>query len=77
MIFIIDATLTNKALLFISLMGMMLAEAINSAIERVVDLVTMEHHDMAGRAKDVGSAVVFLSIFIFVVTWTIILIDSF
>ena len=54
-IFIIDATLTNKALLFISLMGMMLAEATNSAIERVVDLVTMEHHDMAGRAKDVGS----------------------
>lgn len=76
-IFIIDATLTNKALLFISLMGMMLAEAINSAIERVVDLVTLEHHDMAGRAKDVGSAVVFLSIFIFVVTWAIILIDSF
>jgi len=76
-IFIIDATLTNKALLFISLMGMMLAEAINSAIERVVDLVTLEHHDMAGRAKDVGSAVVFLSIFIFVVTWSIILIDSF
>lgn len=76
-IFIIDATLTNKALLFISLMGMMLAEATNSAIERVVDLVTMEHHDMAGRAKDVGSAVVFLSIFIFVVTWSIILIDSF
>lgn len=76
-IFIIDTTLTNKALLFISLMGMMLAEATNSAIERVVDLVTMEHHDMAGRAKDVGSAVVFLSIFIFVVTWTIILIDSF
>lgn len=76
-IFIIDSSLTNKALLFISLMGMMLAEAINSAIERVVDLVTLEHHDMAGRAKDVGSAVVFLSIFIFVVTWSIILIDSF
>ena len=76
-IFIIDTTLTNKALLFISLIGMMLAEAINSAIERVVDLVTLEHHDMAGRAKDVGSAVVFLSIFIFVVTWSIILIDSF
>ena len=69
-IFIIDATLTNKALLFISLMGMMLAEATNSAIERVVDLVTMEHHDMAGRAKDVGSAVVFLSIFIFLIIFT-------
>ena len=76
-IIFIDATLTNKALMFISLMGMILAETINSAIERVVDLVTLEHHQMAGRAKDVGSAIVFLSIFIFVVTWSIILIDTY
>ena len=74
-IIFVDATLTNKALMFISLMGMILAETINSAIERVVDLVTLEHHHMAGRAKDVGSAIVFLSIFIFIITWTILLID--
>ena len=74
-IIFVDATLTNKALMFISLMGMILAETINSAIERVVDLVTLEHHHMAGRAKDVGSAIVFLSIFIFIVSWTILLID--
>ena len=54
---------------------MLLAEATNSAIERVVDLVTLEHHHMAGRAKDMGSAIVFLSIFIFVITWVIVLID--
>lgn len=71
----IDASLTNKALMFITLMGMLLAEATNSAIERVVDLVTLEHHHMAGRAKDMGSAIVFLSIFIFVITWVIVLID--
>ena len=76
-IIFIDTTLTNKALMFITLMGMILAETTNSAIERVVDLVTLEHHDMAGRAKDVGSAIVFLSIFIFVITWLIILIDIF
>lgn len=75
-IIFIDATLTNKALLFISLMGMLLAEAINSAIERVVDLVTLDHHHMAGRAKDVGSTIVFISIFIFIITWAIILIDT-
>ena len=75
LIFFIDTTLTNKTLMFITLMGMLMAETINSAIERVVDLVTLEHHDMAGRAKDVGSAIVFISIFIFVVTWGIILID--
>ena len=76
-IIFVDATLTNKALLFISLMGMLLAEATNSAIERVVDLVTLEHHNMAGRAKDVGSTIVFISIFIFVITWAIVLIDTF
>jgi diacylglycerol kinase (ATP) len=76
-IIFIDASLTNKALMFISLMGMILAETTNSAIERVVDLVTLEHHHMAGRAKDVGSAIVFISIFIFVVTWAIVFIDTF
>lgn len=75
-IFIIDTSLTNKLLMFITLMGMPLAEAINSAIERVVDLVTLEHHQMAGRAKDVGSAVVFISIFIFLITWGAILISK-
>ena len=74
-IIFVDTTLTNKALMFVTLMGMILAETTNSAIERVVDLVTLEHHDMAGRAKDMGSTIVFLSIFIFVVTWGIILID--
>lgn len=68
-IFIVPLELSYKLLMFITLMGMPLAEAINSAIERVTDLVTLEYHEMAGRAKDVGSAVVFLSITIFVVVW--------
>jgi len=76
-ILVIDATIVYKVLMFISLMGMLIAEAINSAIERVVDLVTLEHHHMAGRAKDVGSTVVFLSIFVFVITWAVILLDIF
>ncbi len=75
-LFFIDTTLTNKLLMFITLMGMLLAETTNSAIERVVDLVTLDHHKMAGRAKDVGSAIVFISIFIFVVTWSCILIPK-
>ncbi|APW65751.1 MULTISPECIES: diacylglycerol kinase [Arcobacteraceae] len=76
-LFIIDVTIISKLLMFTSLTGMLLAEAINSAIERVVDLVTLEHHEMAGRAKDVGSTVVFISIFIFVVTWGTILYTHF
>ena len=76
LIVLIDISLVNKSLMFISLMGMLIAEATNSAIERVVDLVTLEHHDMAGRAKDVGSAIVFLSIVVFVVTWGIVLVET-
>lgn len=74
-IVLIDTSLISKSLMFISLMGMLIAEATNSAIERVVDLVTLEHHEMAGRAKDVGSTIVFLSIIVFVVTWAIVLLD--
>ena len=73
-ILIIDVTLTSKLVMFISLMGVLIAETINSAIERVVDLVTLEHHPMAGRAKDVGSTIVFLSICVFIVVWGAILI---
>ncbi len=77
LIFFIETTLSNKLLMFISLMLMLIAEAANSAIERVVDLVTLEHHEMAGRAKDVGSTVVFLSISLFVVVWISIILDTF
>lgn len=76
-IFFVDTNLTNKLLLFITLMGMPLTEAMNGAIERAVDLVTLEHHEMAGRAKDAGSAAVFIAISIFVITWGAILIDAY
>lgn len=76
-IFLIETSLSNKLLMFITLLGMPLAEAMNSAIERVVDLVTLEHHHMAKRAKDVGSTIVFLSIFIFVIVWSCILFQTF
>lgn len=75
LIIFIDTTLVHKALMFMSLMTMLIAEAINSAIERAVDLVTLEHHEMAGRAKDAGSAVVFLSVVMFVITWAIVIMD--
>lgn len=74
-IFIVDTTLTNKLLMFITFSGVLLAEIINSAIERTVDLVTLEYHDMAKKAKDTGSAIVFVSICICTVTWVSILIS--
>ncbi len=71
-----DISLVNKLVMFITLLGILIAEAINSAIERVVDLITLEYNEMAGRAKDVGSTIVFLSIFVFVVVWGLILYEN-
>ncbi len=76
-IIFVEVTLVEKLFLFITMIGVLIAEAINSAIERVVDLVTLEHHPMAGRAKDVGSSIVFLSIGLSVVVWGVILIKNF
>ncbi len=68
-----DFTLTQKIFLFCSYFMIIISETINSAIERVVDLVTLEHHDMAGRAKDVGSTIVFLSIVQATIVWAAII----
>lgn len=47
---------------------------INSAIEAVVDRIGSEYHELSGRAKDIGSAAVFVAMGLVVVTWGLILI---
>ncbi len=77
LLFLIDTSLTNKIILFSTISLVLLTEAINSAIERAIDLVTLEHEILAGKAKDAGSAAVFISIIIALVSWSLILLDSF
>jgi len=48
-------------------------ELINSGIEAVVDRISDEHHPLAGRAKDVGSAAVFLAFSNAAIVWAVIL----
>ncbi len=49
----------------------LITELLNSAIEAVVDRVGTEHHDLAGRAKDMGSAAVAISLMLVLVTWAL------
>lgn len=67
----------SKAILAVSLFIPLIAEVINSAIERAVDLVTFEHHELAKRAKDAGAALVFLSLSMLAVIWGITLYAAF
>ena len=59
--------------LILPLFLLVMAELVNSAIEAVVDRISDEHHELAGRAKDMGSAIVFIALLLVVVVWSMIL----
>ena len=63
----------EKALLCGSLVLVLSMEIVNSAIEAIVDKVSPEFHELAGRAKDMGSAAVLLLMFNVVLCWGLIL----
>lgn len=63
----------EKALLCGSLLLVLSAELLNSAIEAVVDKVCPEFHELAGRAKDLGSAAVFLLMMNVLLCWGLVL----
>lgn len=63
----------EKALLCGSVLLVLSAELLNSAIEAIVDKASPEFHELAGRAKDMGSAAVLLLMFNVVICWTLIL----
>ncbi|MEW6593675.1 MAG: diacylglycerol kinase [Thermodesulfobacteriota bacterium] len=63
----------RKALLVGSLLLVLIVELLNSAIEAVVDRIGPEHHELAGRAKDLGSAAVLLAIVAVLLTWFLVL----
>ena len=63
----------EKAILVGSLFLVLSAEILNSAIEVVVDKTTPEFHELAGRAKDMGSAAVFVLMVNAVLCWALVL----
>jgi diacylglycerol kinase (ATP) len=58
-----------KGLLFFATTSVLVVELLNSAIESVVDIASPEYHDLAKRAKDLGSAAVLVSIVLAIVLW--------
>ena len=62
----------ETVLLIGSVLLLMLVEILNSAIEAVVDRIGPELHPLSGRAKDLGSAAVFIAMIILGVNWLLI-----
>lgn len=63
----------EKILLVGTVLLVLATELLNSAVEAVVDRIGSEFHALSGRAKDIGSAAVFMTMVILAFTWLMIL----
>ncbi|CAB1368736.1 diacylglycerol kinase [Denitratisoma oestradiolicum] len=63
----------GKALMVASVLLVLVVELLNSAVEAAVDRISLDHHDLAKRAKDIGSAAVFVSLANVPLVWGLVL----
>jgi diacylglycerol kinase (ATP) len=63
----------ERALLIGSVMLVLIVELINAAVEATVDRISFEHHRLAKRAKDIGSAAVMLSLLGAAAVWLLVI----
>ena len=67
-------TAIDQAFMISSLLLIIIVELLNSSIEAAVDRISVKHHKLAKRAKDIGSAAVFFSLINAVIIWFLILV---
>lgn len=70
--FVVSDEALARALLIASMLLVMVTELLNSAVEATVDRISAEHHELAKRAKDIGSAAVFIALINLAVVWILI-----
>lgn len=68
---------SHWAMLVATLLLVLIVELLNSAIETLTDRVSLERHELSGRAKDIASAAVTLSLTVVVVVWGAAIYDKF
>ena len=67
--FWLGTTAAQRGLLVGTCFVVMITELLNSAIEAIVDRIGTEHHELSGRAKDIGSAAVMVSLIMTLIIW--------
>jgi diacylglycerol kinase (ATP) len=72
--FVVHVEAVARALMISSVLLVLVVELLNSAVEAAVDRISLENHRLAKRAKDIGSAAVFLSLINVAVVWALILV---
>ncbi|MGV8834526.1 diacylglycerol kinase [Cellvibrio sp.] len=75
--FWLSQTPVELILLIASVFWVLMAELANSSVEAVVDRTGSERHELSGRAKDIGSALVLVSLVLLAIVWGIIAFNRF
>jgi diacylglycerol kinase (ATP) len=68
----LHVSVMEHLLLVLSMLLVVLVEFMNSAIESTIDRISTDRHPLAGRAKDLGSAAVLISLAMWALTWGVI-----
>ena len=64
----------GKAMMIGSVLLVLIVELLNSAIEAAVDRISLDHHRLSKRAKDIGSAAVLIALLNVLATWALVMI---
>jgi diacylglycerol kinase (ATP) len=70
---IVPVTPVERALLIASVVLVMIVELLNTGVEVAIDRISFDHHTLSKRAKDIGSAAVFLALTLAGAVWAVIL----
>ncbi len=69
----LEPGMIGRVLMIASVLLVLVVELLNSAIEAAVDRISLENHELIKRAKDMGSAAVFIALLNVAVTWGLVL----
>jgi diacylglycerol kinase (ATP) len=70
----VPVTPVERALLISVVLLVLIVELLNSSVETAIDRISFDRHSLSKRAKDIGSAAVFVALVLAVVVWAVILV---
>lgn len=73
----VPASPVERAVLIAAVLLVMIVELLNTGVEVAIDRISFEHHSLSKRAKDIGSAAVFVSLVLLAAVWTAILVPRY
>jgi diacylglycerol kinase (ATP) len=73
--FVLGQSGVERAMLIGSLLLILIVEVLNTAVEAAIDRISLEHHSLSGKAKDLASAAVFIAMINAAVVWLLIVLD--